>query len=68
MRLKEGGIGGKWKKGLMGFMAIQAVEVYERLVSKSPEDPPDLVIGGESARSGFRSRAQGRQRRDQELR
>lgn len=24
----------------------QAVEVYERLVTASPEDPPDLVIGG----------------------
>lgn len=26
--------------------AAKAVEVYARLVAESPEDPPDLVIGG----------------------
>lgn len=26
----------------------QAVEVYESLVTKSPEDPPDLVIGADT--------------------
>lgn len=29
----------------------KAVEVYEELVSLSPDDPPDLVIGGTNSRS-----------------
>lgn len=27
--------------------AKKAIEVYERLVNECPDDPPDLVIGGE---------------------